>query len=473
MKGRLAITLALLTLVLSVLACNLTEPPTPTFIPPPTYTIPPPIEPVTRVPELPAETATPAPTEVAAIPAAIAPMYDASIAYHLEQVDNDRLLISVNELVSFGTRYVNAEPESTTSGIGGAREWILGRFRAIEEEARTRGVPFVILPHSFVLEWRGKTTTQINVVAYLPGVGDRANEVIIVGAHYDSISEVPDISAPGADDNASGVAVMLECARVMAQSRHQATVVFVAFSAEDTGRQGSEAFLREVVQVEGWDVRAMINLDVVGAQTGPDGAVIGDRVRVFSAPPNDSPSRQLARTMHMIASSFMPDFWVDMQSTTDRDGRWGDHLTFSNAGYPAVRLTEAAEDPARSNTTRDTAEWVSARYMSRVARVVIATLLVLADGPPPPTNLAFKTGNPGGQELTWAPSPNAAGYIVAVRNADRLTFSRWFQVGALNVFAWNGESFSGLDALAVAAIDVNGRQGSFSPEVAVPLPGSP
>lgn len=470
MKGRYAITLALLTLVLTALACNLTEPPTPTFIPPPTFTVPPPIEPVTRMPEFATETATPPPTEIAALPSPTPPVIDASIPYYLEQVDNDRLLISVNALVGFGTRYVNAEPNSTTTGIGGAREWIMQQFRNIEQEARARNVPFIILPHNFQLRWDSINTTQTNVVAYLPGFGDRANEVIIVGAHYDAISEVPDISAPGADDNASGVAVMLECARIMAQARHRATVVFVAFSAEDTGRQGSEAFLRDVVRAEQWDVRAMINIDTVGAQNGPGGIVIGDRVRVFSAPPNNSPSRQLARTIHMVTSSYLADFWIDMQSTTDRDGRWGDHLTFSDAGYAAVRLTESAEDPTRSNTTRDTTDWISARYMSRVARVVIATLLVLSDGPPPPTNITFRSssGEIGSQELAWTPSTNTAGYIFALRDSNGLTYNRWFQVGAPNVFAWNSETFSGLDALAIAAIDANGRQGPFSLEVPIP-----
>ncbi len=469
MKPKRALVLSLLTLLVSALACSLGEPPTPTFIPPPTFTVPPPIEPVTQTPDPATPTATLAPADAEATLTPTARVIDASVPYYLERVDNDRLLINVSHLVSFGTRFVNAEPNSAVTGIGGAREWIISQFRAIEQEARARSVPFFILPHSFQLEWRDLATTQTNVLAYLPGVGDRAKEVIIVGAHYDSISEVADISAPGADDNASGVAVLLECARIMAQSRHQATVVFVAFSAQETGRQGSQAFLREVVEVEKWDVRAMINLDIVGAQIGANGAVIGDRVRLYSASPNDSISRQLARTLHMVASSYVPDFWVDVQPTVDREGRWGDHMTFSDSGYAAVRLTEAAEDPARTNATRDTIEWVSARYMSRVARVVIAALLALADGPPPPTNVAFKpgAGNPGALNLTWTPSPNAAGYIIALRDADALAYDRWFQVGAPNVFTWNTEASVGLDFLAVAAIDANGRQGAFSPEIPI------
>jgi hypothetical protein len=107
--------------------------------------------------------------------------------------------------------------------------------------------------------------------------------------------------------------------------------------------------------------------------------------------------------------------------------------------------------------------------MSRVARVVIAALLALADGPPPPTNLAFKAGevNPGGRDLTWTPSPNAAGYIIAVRRADSLAYAGWFQVGAPNVFAWNPEAYAELNFLAIAAIDANGRQGPFSLEMPI------
>lgn len=464
MRPYRALVLSLLALLVSALACNLAEPPTPTFVPPPTYTVPPPIEPVTQTPVPTTPTPSPNPAEATATPAL--PVIDASVPHHLEQVDNDRLLISVNSLANFGTRFVNAEPHSAAMGIGGAREWILGQFRIIEQDARARNVPFIILPHSFQLEWRDLTSTQTNVLAYLPGSGERAKEVIIVGAHYDSTSEVPDISAPGADDNASGVAVMLECARILAQSRHQATIVFVAFSAEETGRQGSEAFLRDVVAVEGWDVRAMLSLDTVGAQTGPDGEMVGDRVRTFSAPPNEAASRQLARTVHLVAAAYVPDFQVDVQPEADREDHGGDHTTFSDAGYPAVRLVEAAEDPTRTSTTRDTTAWVSARYMARVARVTLAALLVLADGPAPPTHVAFSAGS--AQTLTWTPSPNAAGYIIALRDAGSLTYDRWFQVGAPNAFAWSSEAYAGLDYLAIAAVDANGRQGPFSPEIPIP-----
>ena len=474
MKRHRTLIIPLLALLISTLACNLTEPPTPTFLPPPTFTPPLPIDVVTHTPAPP----TPTPAEVAAVPTPTPtpplPVIDASIGYYLEQVDNDRLLISVNELVRFNTRYVNADPTSTDSGIGGAREWLFRQFNQIEQEARARNVPFFVMSHNFQLTWGGVTTTQTNVYATLPGAGERANEVIIVGAHYDSISEVPLISAPGADDNASGVAVMLECARIMAQTRHQATVVFVAFSAEETNREGSRAFVRDVVRAEGWDVRAMINLDIVGSQTGANGEIIGDRVRIFSATPNESASRHIARIFHLTAATYVPDFVLDVQSTTDREGRYGDHMSFSEAGYPAVRLTESAEIPSLTNTSADRVDRISARYMARVARVTLATLLVLADGPAPPTNIVFDSAGGIGasaadaMRLSWTAPPNAAGYVIAMRSANSLTYDRWFMVGAPNAFDWSSSAFAGLNHVAIAAVDANGRQGPFSPEILVP-----
>lgn len=441
----------LLPYLLSALACSLTEPPTPTFVLPAT--------------ESPVSTDTPMHTTPAAStpsPSPEATAFDA--ASYLSEVDNDRLLISVDTLQNFNTRFVHADPNSPTRGIGGARTWIIGQFEQIQEEARAAGVPFVIQLHNFQLEWQGLVTTQTNVVAYLPGSGSRVNEVIIVGAHYDSISEYADATspAPGADDNASGVAVMLECARIMAQRQHRATVVFAAFSAEETGRQGSQAFLTDVVQGDDLNVRAMINLDMVGAQQLPDGSLLADQVRLFSAPPNESDSRHLARTVQMVVARYMPDFAVKMQPTVDRAGRWGDHMTFSEAGYPAVRLIEAAEDPERSNSTRDTMDRVSAGYMARVTRVVLATLQVLADGPPPPTGIDMADGT-----LTWTPVANAAGYIIALRRADSLAYDRWIEVETANSFTppANEDIFGGMSYLAIAAIDAGGQQGPFSIEI--------
>ncbi|MBN1284589.1 MAG: M20/M25/M40 family metallo-hydrolase [Anaerolineae bacterium] len=464
-RTALSLFLFLFPLFLGALACTFTEPPTPTFLPPvtalPSATAGTPSDaapsPTGTLTALPADTPTVTPTAI-----------DAGIASYLVQVDSDRLLISVDTLQNFGTRFVNADPGSTTTGIGGARAWIIKQFEQIQEQARVNGVPFVIMSHPFTLEWRGLVTTQTNVLAYLPGSGDRVNQVIIIGAHYDSISEYGDAAspAPGADDNASGVAVMLECARIMAQRQHRTTIMFAAFSAEETGRQGSQAFLADVVEGENLDVRAVINLDIVGAQQLPDGSMIADRVRLFAAPPDASPSRHLARLVQFAAARYMPDFAVDVQPTADRAEHWGDHITFSDAGYAAVRLIEAAEVPDRTNSVHDTMERISAGYMARVTRVVLVTLLALADGPAPPASVVF---DPENNSLSWVAAPDAAGHIIAVRRVDSLVYDRRVEIEAADRFAppANDDIFGGMHYAAVAAVDADGRQGPFSAEVPI------
>ncbi len=452
---RAALALAAGVVLAGALACSLTEAPTPTFLPPATFTVPPPIEP-----------ATPLPTGEANPTLTLA---DAGLPAFFEQIDHDRLLIGVRTLQDFGTRYVLASPNSRAEGIGGAREWIVDRFERIAETARANGISFVTLPHTFALDYRGSTTTQTNVLAYLSGAGGRVNQVIVVGAHYDSISEYADATspAPGADDNASGVAVMLECARLLAQTpaQERATVIFAAFSGEEVGMVGSRAFLEDVVQGDNLDMRAMINLDMVGAQALPSGEVIADRARVFSAPPNDSDSRRLARLAAFVAARYVPGFTLEVQPTVDREGRWGDHMSFSDAGYPAVRLIEAAETPDRANSTRDTIEHVSAGYMARITQATLAVLRVLAEGPAPPSEVAVEGSPP---VLTWTPPPQAAGYILALRRAESLGYDRWLRIDAANRLELRGEDFVGMAYLTMAALDAEGRQGPFGAETPLP-----
>jgi Zn-dependent M28 family amino/carboxypeptidase len=283
----------------------------------------------------------------------------------LARVEPDRLIVSVNQLANLTNRHALGSSGRT------ARDSLFAAFQAIQQP----GMEVFLHPFTFT----DQTVTGHNVVLVFRG-SDPAAGAVIVGAHYDTRSGDPaaaDTVQPGADDNASGVAAVLEIARLMAGRSPRATVICVLFGAEEQGRFGSQAFVRDVIQAQGITVQAMLNLDIVGSPTGPDGQP-QQRMRVYSAPPDDSPSRRLARQIAQIAADHVPGLAIDVRDTLDRPGRWGDHQSFSDAGYPAVRLIEPWDDPDRVHNLNDTPDHVDPVYLRAVTQVVLATVLVLA-----------------------------------------------------------------------------------------------
>ena len=285
----------------------------------------------------------------------------------LASVDTNRLIISVNQLANLTNRHI--------LGSGGqtARDSLFAAFQAIQQPGMD------IFMHPFTFTFADQTITAHNVVLVIRG-SDPAAGAVIVGAHYDTRSTDPaaaDTLQPGADDNASGVAAVLEVTRLMAGRTPRTPVICVLFAAEEQGRFGSRAFVRDVIEAQGMTVQAMLNLDVVGSPTGPDG-VSQMGVRVYSAPPDGSPSRQLARQIAQITADHVPGLVVDVRDTLDRPGRWGDHQSFSDAGFAAVRLIEPFDDPNRVHNLNDTPDHVDPVYLRAVTQVVLAAVLVLA-----------------------------------------------------------------------------------------------
>jgi hypothetical protein len=299
--------------------------------------------------------------------------------------------------------------------------------------------------------------------------------VIVLGAHYDSISTDftnGQVDAPGADDNASGVAALLEIARILAAQPHRATLLFVAFAAEETGRQGSQTFVKSYLQAQDPPiaVRGMINLDTIGSEVGPNGEIDHQTIRLFSAEPNDSISRQLARQLVLIISTYLPDEVNPvLQSAEERVGRWGDHQPFSEAGYPAVRIIQGLEDQARLHSPRDTFDNVQPGYLMRTTRAALASTIILADGPTPPGDLALRAlaGDPQTQVLIWTPVPGAARYLVALRQTSSLYYDQLLTVEASPTPELRWAGFGKYATVAVATVDAAGRMGPLSPEVSI------
>ncbi|GAB4575487.1 MAG: M20/M25/M40 family metallo-hydrolase [Anaerolineae bacterium] len=445
-------------LALSALACNLSSTPPPT-VPPrlPTSTPQATIGISTQVPiALPGSVESEAPLD---------PGLDAL----LRQIDPGRLMKHVEAMYSVETRYINSTQTSPNRGIGAARKYIHDAFVSYAALAEGR---MTVWDHPFTVTWEDQQTLQYNVVATLQGT-EAGSGVIVVGAHYDSIANDVDpvLFAPGADDNGTGIAAMLEMARIFAEVPQRATIMFVAFSAEEIGRIGSLRFIDEYLEPFNIDVRSVVTLDTIGNINGPNNTVNNTQIRVFSDDGYNSPSRQLSRVMNLIAMTYVPDLQVVVQAAGDREGRWGDHLSFTSRGYPAIRIIEAVQDPARQNNSRDTIEIVNPDYLTRSTRVALATVAVLANGLQPPSNISLRTSNdPNNNTLVWSPVDGAAGYVLALRQPGALTYNQVLNVTATNSLTWGGFTPDRFETVAIATIDDAGRWGPFSPEYPLERP---
>jgi len=332
--------------------------------------------------------------EVAA--AAVVPIRE-RIAVALKEIDAKNIEATIRTLVGFGTRHPLSRTDSDTEGTGAARKWLRGQYEAIA--AASGGRLTVALQEANVACARPgmpKEVPVVNVIATLRGTND-PDRIYVVGGHYDSRNSKGEDgtgAAPGAVDDASGTAVALEACRVMSQQSFAATIVFVAYDGEEQGLLGSQAHAKALAEA-GARVDGMITCDIVGNTLGMDGARHDRFLRCFSYAPsgNDSNGRSLARAVSYAAATHVKDFGTKLIFRGDRYGRGGDHRSFFEQGFPAVRFTEPREDFSRQHqnvTLRDgkpygdLPEWADFAFTANVTRVVVATLGELASAPPVP-----------------------------------------------------------------------------------------
>ena len=357
------------------------------------------------------------------------------------EVSEARLRADVAKLVSFGTRHTLSSQTDKKRGIGAARRWAEAEMRRTSKACGN--CLTIALPEYMASGERIPQPVRIvNVVAIQRGT-ERPNEVVIVQGHIDSrVSEVMDAvkDAPGANDDASGVALVLEAARVLSQRPHPTTIVYAVLSGEEQGLFGGK-LLAEYVKKQGWTVKAVLNNDIVGNSRGSDGLIDDTHVRVFSEGPradaddklrasarrfggeNDSPSRSLSR---FVAGLSAQPLEVRQVWRADRMGRGGDHLPFQEAGYPAVRFSVAVEnydhqhqDVRTENGTvyGDTIEFMDFAYLAKVTRLNIAALGSLAAAPMPPAATA-EAAVQTFTDVKWSTVPGAVTYSVWRRRTD-------------------------------------------------------
>ncbi len=383
----------------------------------------------------------------------------------MNEVSRQNLVGYVRQLESFGTRNSFSATDQPGWGIGAAGDWIRAEFERVG--AGNLQVAFQEYP----LVFQGRANTQRNVVATLPGRDADAGLVIMM-ANYDTrVDDWLDGESlsPGADDNASGVAALLEVARLMSSRPWPQTVVFLATTAEEQGTFGSRHFVQNAL-FDGQRIHAALNNDMIGGRAG-----IPQNVRVFAAGPDGSLSRQLGRYVHMLGTFYLPDFPVTVVDALDREGRWGDHREFVRVGLPSVRLIESEEDLEIQNSAQDTWSLIDFDYLRQVTQLNLVVMANLAATPDPPEAPAVSPAGSGAYNVIWDRDLNADGYAIIFRPINSLTLdgARFFYVGALESgrVALSGLEPAGIYGVSMAALDRQGRVSFFSPEiVAGPAP---
>ena len=397
---------------------------------------------------------------LASVPAAAQTVEEQALLHQLAaEVRPERMRADIEALVGFGTRHTMSETASDTRGIGAARRWAQAQFEQMSRDCG--GCLTVVTPSDTVTAARVPTPTEVvNIVAIQRGrsveEGGDPNRVIIISGHIDSrVTDVMNFTAdaPGANDDASGVAAVLEAARVLSKHRFEATLVFAALSGEEQGLVGGK-ILGDYAQAQGWRVEANLNNDIVGNSEGQSGVRDTTRVRVFSEGTKtveteaqeerrrynggevDSSSRNLARFVDGLADRYLANFDVDLIYRTDRYGRGGDQVEMLRHGFPAVRISEGAENYVRQHQDLrtengvdygDTIEGVDFDYLGQVARLNIVAMAALANAPASPLGVTIEGAVKPDTTVKWQAVPGAAGYRVWWRSttAPQWTHSRW------------------------------------------------
>lgn len=399
------------------------------------------------------------------------PVADPEIKKMLGEVSAKNIEASIRKLVSFGTRNTLSEQDNPTRGIGAARDWIFSEFERFNRDC---GGCMTVEKQSFLQPKANRIpepTALTNVIATLKGTSD-PTRVYVVSGHYDSMCSSPTdakCDAPGANDDASGTAAVIELARVMSKRKFDATIVFMTVPGEEQGLLGA-AYYAEQAKQKSVNIEAMITNDIVGGVTTQKNSKHRNRLRVFAegvpsdetdrqantrrsvGGENDSPARQLGRYIKEVSDAYLKDFKVWIIYRRDRYGRGGDHIPFLERGFAAVRFTEPDEDYTHQHQNvrtengvfyGDTPEFVDFEYTANAARVNLISLASLANAPAKPKNVGIVTGRlTNDTELKWDANTDAdiAGYEIVMRETSSPEWTETIAAGNVTNFVVKGMS---------------------------------
>ncbi|ELR69334.1 Leucine aminopeptidase-related protein [Fulvivirga imtechensis AK7] len=380
-----------------------------------------------------------------------------TITAMLDEVSADSIENNVRMLVSFGSRHSLSDTKSDTFGIGAARRWVAKKMEAYAANSNGRMAveldPFVVsagrrIPYTIEMK---------NVVATLAGTDPDDDRVMLVSGHLDSrVSDVMDSTsfAPGANDDASGVALVMELARVMAKHEFPATIIFMAVQGEEQGLLGAK-YMAEKLKKDSINLIAMFNNDMVGNTLSSETGIHDDstvrifsetipafetedmeRLRKYTGAENDSRARQLARYIKSVGEKYVDNFSITLNYRIDRYLRGGDHLPFSQNGFAAVRFCEMNEnylyqhqDVRKEGDVQygDLPEYVNYDYAAKITQVNLAALANLALSPYQPENVGLKVDLGNQTTLVWehpSKGPKPKGYNILIRETYQATWEQ-------------------------------------------------
>jgi hypothetical protein len=416
---------------------------------------------------------------------------DAAIKQMIDEVSAKNIEATIRKLVTFKSRHTLSDTTSKTDGSGAARNWIKAEM---EKYAASSGGRMKVQFDTFTQPKGNRIDKPVhlkNVLAVLKGTDPKDTRIYMVSGHYDSrITDVMDPNGvePGANDDASGTAVSMELARVMAKRSFPATIIFMSVVGEEQGLYGSTNVAKRA-KAENWDIDAMLNNDIVGNTHGMETDLKDNRsVRVFSegvpsvaagnermiaglislGGENDSPSRELARYIKETAERYVDQLDVKLVYRRDRYLRGGDHVPFLQQGFTAVRFTEMNEDFTRQHQNvrtengvdyGDLPDFVDFNYVQKVARMNLSVLANLALAPAEPQNVGIITsGLTNKTQLKWdAPKTGKkpAGYYVLMRETSSPVWEKKFYVTEPTAtLAYSKDNY----LFAVQSVDAEGHE---------------
>lgn len=386
----------------------------------------------------------------------------------IDSVSAKRIQKDIQTLADFGTRNTFSDTVSNTRGIGAARRWIKSEFETISKNCNN--CLEVFYQKDFVTKEGNPRVPHdawvVNVIAIQKGT-KFPNRYIIMSGDIDSrASDTMDFTtdAPGANDNASGMAGTIEAARVLSKYKFESSIVYVGLSGEEQGLFGG-AGLAKYAQDKGWDIIGVLNNDMIGNIKGVDGVIDNRTFRIFSepVPPTeterernlrrfyggevDGISRQLARYIYKTTKTYMPEMNPMMVYRLDRFGRGGHHRPFNDLGFAGIRIMEAHENYTQQHQDireehgikyGDVIEHVNFDYAKKLTAVNAINLASLAVAPPQPTNVAIGGIVQPSAKFKWDKADGAIGYKIYWRNTTSPTWDYSRYVGDVSEFTLNG-----------------------------------
>jgi len=383
---------------------------------------------------------------------------DAEIEKMVKEVSPDSLRSYIKSMVSFGTRNTLSTQSNPKRGIGAARNWVLGKFNEFAKQSNGRLSAFIDTTTLQPDKRRIDTVTLLgNVVATLKGTDPNDNRIFIISGHLDNMRSSPTErigDAPGANDDASGCAAVIECARIMSKYNFPATIIFVTVSGEEQGLLGS-AFMSEKAKKENWNIVAVLNNDIMGSNNSNETDIINNtKIRVFSEGipayetekvaanirnlglENDGKSRQLARYVKEIGERYVDNMEVILIYRNDRFLRGGDHTPYVQRGFAAVRITEMNENYTRQHQDvriengiqyGDLEEYIDYEYLRKNTGVNLANLANLSKAPAMPDSVKMEVRRLTNSTLLYWQAPKTGkvkGYYVLVRETTNAFWQR-------------------------------------------------